>query len=201
MTLGLQRGSVKLVPHSNEWGTLFEEERTRIITCLRGETVVIEHIGSTAITDIPAKPILDIAIGIPDVDPQGRGVSDYPAVILDVAVAVPDVGAICEYIEKLRQIGYEYRGDISGDGDYTFAKGPDSCRTHYVHIVALDSPKWEEYLLFRDYLRNHEEERKEYAALKSTLAEKHESDRDAYTRGKEEFIRRVVKLARTELER
>ncbi|RLC85772.1 MAG: GrpB family protein [Chloroflexi bacterium] len=177
MTLGLQRGSVNLVPHSNEWGTLFEEERTRIITCLRGKTVAIEHVGSTAIPDIPAKPILDIAVGI------------------------PDVGAICEYIQKLKQIGYEYRGDISGDGDYTFAKGPDSRRTHYVHIVALDSPKWEEYLLFRDYLRNHEEERKEYAALKSTLAEKYGSDRDSYTQGKQEFIRRVVELARTELGR
>ena len=151
-----------------------ENENNHLST---SKTVAIEHVGSTAIPDIPAKPILDIAI------------------------AIPDVGAICEYIEKLKQIGYEYWGDIFGGGVYTFAKGPDSCRTHYVHIVALDSPQWEGYLLFRDYLRGHEEARKEYAMLKSTLAEKYESDRKAYTQGKHEFIRHIVEMARAEMER
>jgi len=175
MTLGLQRGIVRLVPHSGEWDRLFEEEKARIVTCLQGKTFDIEHVGSTAIPGMPAKPIIDIAAGVPDVE------------------------AIGEYVKLLSQIGYEYRGDRSGDGDHTFAKGPESRRTHYLHMVAMGSTKWYDYVLFRDYLCCHEETRRAYVALKRNIAEEHPSDRKTYTQGKQESIRRVIKLARDEL--
>jgi GrpB-like predicted nucleotidyltransferase (UPF0157 family) len=174
MRLGLQRGIVRLVPHSEEWGRLFEEEKARIVACLQGKSFDIEHVGSTAISGLSAKPIIDIAIGVPDVE------------------------AIGEYIQLLGQIGYEYR-DESGDGDHVFAKGAESCRTHYLHVVAMGSSNWYDCVLFRDYLRRHRDARTAYAALKESLAEEHLSDRKSYTQGKEEFIRSVIKLARDEL--
>jgi GrpB-like predicted nucleotidyltransferase (UPF0157 family) len=156
MTPGLQRGIVSLVSHSEEWDRLFEEEKSRIVTCLQGKTFDIEHVGSTAIPGVPAKPIIDIAVGVSDVE------------------------AIGEYFKLLGQIGYEYRGDRAGDGDHTFAKGAESRRTHYLHVVAMGSTKWYDYVLFRDYLRRHGETRREYAALKRSIAEGHPSDRKSY---------------------
>jgi GrpB-like predicted nucleotidyltransferase (UPF0157 family) len=175
VTLGLQRGIVRLVSHSEEWGRLFEEEKARIVTCLQGKIFDIEHVGSTAIPRLPAKPIIDIAVGVPDVE------------------------AIGEYVKLLAQIGYEYRGDRSGDGDHIFANGPESCRTHYLHLVATGSSNWYDQVFFRDYLRRHRGTRRAYAALKRSLAEEHSSDRKSYTQGKQEFIRRVIELARDEL--
>jgi len=175
MMLGLQTGVVRLVPHSEEWGGLFKEEAARIATCLQGKVFDIEHVGSTAVPGIPAKPIIDIAVGIPDF-----------AVIMNL-------------VRLLEQIGYEYRGDRFGDGNHIFAKGPASSRTHHLHVVALGGPKWRNYALFRDYLRSHEGTRGEYAALKRRLAEQYPFDRDSYTQGKHEFIRRTIEIARDEL--
>lgn len=176
MALGLQRGSVKLVPHSGEWQKRFEEEKARIVSCLRGRIATVEHVGSTAIPGVPAKPILDIAIGI------------------------PEIGDVWEYVEAFERVGYEYRGDRGGSEDHALAKGPEGSRTHYAHIVSLDGSKWKEYVQFRDYLRTHEEMRRKYAVLKSGLAERYASNRHLYTEGKQEFIGQVIEMARKESE-
>ena len=175
MTLGLQRGVVSLVPHSEEWGGLFKEEAARIATCLQGKVFDIEHVGSTAVPGIPAKPIIDIAVGI------------------------PDLAAIGMFVRLLEQIGYEYRGDRFVDGNHIFVKGPESNRTHHLHVVALGGAKWRDYVLFRDYLRSHAGARSEYAVLKRRLAEEYPFDRESYTQGKHEYIRRTIEIARDEL--
>ena len=175
MTLGLKKGSVRLVPHSEEWDGEFKEEQARIVACLHCPTSKVSHVGSTAVPGIPAKPIIDIAVGVPDLE------------------------AVGEYARLLKEIGYEYRGDRFGDDDHLFVKGPAGIQTHYLHLVALSSVKWRNYALFRDYLRSHERTRREYAALKRSLAENFPSDRESYTQGKHDFIRRVIGVAKGEL--
>ena len=177
MPIGLDRRLVKLVPWSPEWITLFEDEKARIAECLGREDVRIEHVGSTAVGGLPAKPILDIAIG------------------------VSDAGRIPRLIEQLKRIGYDYRGTVGHEGDHVLAKGPPSNRTHYVHVTEIGSEEWNNLILFRDCLRRDREKRAEYARLKGELAREHSSDWGTYTEGKAAFIRRVVAMDQTREER
>ena len=171
--LGLKRGTVELVPHIKEWAALYEEERTRLEEILSGLPAAFEHVGSTAIPSLEAKPIIDVALGIPSLDEAA------------------------EYIHRLEPHGYNDRGMLPGE-DRLMAKGPEECRTHYVHIVEHGGKKWQEYILFRDYMRSHPEAREEYAGLKETLADQFADEREKYTAGKHDFIQRILVLAKRE---
>lgn len=169
--IGLQRGTVKLVPYSSEWKSLFAEEE-RVLRASIGTYVMdIQHVGSTAIPGLEAKPIIDIAVAV-------RRLEDVE-----------------KCIKPLECLGYEYKADAGHPGRFFFAKGDPSRRTHYVHMVEWNSDSWKELLLFRDYLRQHKEAAKEYAKLKRELARKSQGNRDFYTPGKAEFIESVLKMA------
>jgi GrpB-like predicted nucleotidyltransferase (UPF0157 family) len=167
--LGLQKGIVKLAPHTELWHQLFAEEEARLREAIGEHVVAIEHVGSTAICGLPAKPIIDIAAAVREaVDAQA-----------------------C--VRLLENIGYEYRGESGIAGRYYFVKGEP--RTHHLHMVESGSDLWRDHLLFRDYLRRHQEVAEEYERLKRDLAIKYESDRGAYTEGKSRFIGEVLKRA------
>ena len=170
MTLGLKRGIVSLVPHQKEWALEFENESARLKSLLGGTSAAIEHVGSTAVPDLVAKPIIDVAIAVV----SWNSISAWPAL--------------------LAREGYTYFGDRENVGDHFFAKGPDERRTHHVHVVIAGGAKWNEYLKFRDTLRSNPALREEYQQLKRYLAEQNPNDREAYTDAKASFIKKVLAL-------
>ena len=168
--LGLERESVRLAPYSSEWPPLFEEERRLLESAVAGRVLAFEHVGSTSVPGLAAKPIID------------------------VMAAVGDLRDVEPCVGPLAAIGYVYKGENGLPGRHYFTKGAP-LRTHHLHVVTPDSAFWREHLLFRDYLRAHPDAAREYARLKAELARRFARDRAAYTEAKAPFIRRVVELA------
>jgi GrpB-like predicted nucleotidyltransferase (UPF0157 family) len=167
--IGLKRGTVRVVPADAEWPVLFAQEAQRLREHLGHLVLAIEHVGSTAVPGLAAKPILDIA----------------------VVVASPAAIARCR--QPLDELGYLDRGDAGHDGGYLFVKEcePD-VRTHHLHLVTVDDAQWTNYLRFRDTLRADAALRDQYAALKRTLQDRFAGDRRSYTAAKDAFVRRVL---------
>jgi GrpB-like predicted nucleotidyltransferase (UPF0157 family) len=170
--IGLERGIVRLAPYTNHWQRLFEEEKVRIQTAIGRWVLDIQHVGSTAIPGIVAKPILDIG----------------------VAVESFEKASVC--IEPMERLGYEYRGENGIPRRHFFVMGDP--RTHHVHVNEILGRDWENQIFFRDYLILHPEFAKQYTTLKLRLAERFPTDREAYLEGKAPFIERVLRLARSE---
>jgi len=166
--LGLPKGTVKLEPHSERWRQLFDEEAARIRAAIGEVVATIEHIGSTSIGGIAAKPIIDIAVGV-------EKIAD---------------GARC--VRPLENTGYEYRGEHGIAGRFYFVKGEP--RSHHLHMVEMGSDFWRSHLLFRDYLRENQTIAEEYENLKKELAKRYAENREAYSNGKAAFIENVLKI-------
>lgn len=175
--IGLQRGTVKLVPYSSEWKRLFAEEEHILRAAIGTYVMDIQHVGSTAVPGLEAKPIIDIA------------------------VALQRLEDVEKCIKPLECLGYEYKGDEGHSGRFFFAKGDPSQRTHYIHMVEWNSGSWKNLLRFRDYLRQHKEVANAYAKLKRELARKFQANRDFYTPGKAKFIESVLKMAEGEIDK
>jgi GrpB-like predicted nucleotidyltransferase (UPF0157 family)/ADP-ribose pyrophosphatase YjhB (NUDIX family) len=150
-----------------EWERLFEEEKAVLVAALGNCILDIQHVGSTSIPDIPAKPIIDIAI------------------------AVEDFAQATACIRQVIGLGYEYRGENGIPRRHYFVKR-DPLTTHHIHMVEKTSWDWETLLLFRDRLRQEPELAREYAELKTALAQEFVQDRDRYLNGKAPFIERVI---------
>jgi len=172
------KDSVLVVGYDARWPVIFEKEKVRIREVIGDRIVAIEHVGSTAVPGLGAKPIIDIM------------------------VAVNHLSDAAECIEPLRSIGYEYvpEYEVSRPERRYFRKGPhDASNRHFhLHMVERTGDFWERHILFRDYLRTHLEVAQEYYRLKKELAEKHGSNREAYTEAKTSFIDSVVARARLE---
>ncbi|MCY7348765.1 MAG: GrpB family protein [Pyrinomonadaceae bacterium] len=164
--LGLEKKTVTLHSHTEEWHELFAQEKVRLQKAVGEFVESIEHIGSTSVCGIAAKPILDIAATIND---QANGE---------------------KCIAPLENLGYEYRGEYGIAGRFYFVKGAP--RTHHLHILAANSKEWRNHLFLRDYLRQNSEAAAKYDKLKKDLAEKHRSDRDVYLAEKAEFIKEIL---------
>jgi GrpB-like predicted nucleotidyltransferase (UPF0157 family) len=167
--LGLKRGTVKLSPHREDWHQSFVDEKRRILYAIGEHVVSIEHVGSTAICGIAAKPIIDLMAGIErfeDGDKCVRGLED---------------------------LGYEYKQENGVPGRHYFGKGTP--RTHHLHMVAVDGDFWVRHLLFRNYLRANRQAAADYNDLKLSLADRFPNDRGAYTNGKESFVTEVLRNA------
>lgn len=167
--LGLARGNVALQPYSAEWPTLFQTEAMQLQAAIGSHVLDIQHVGSTAIPGIPAKPILDIA----------------------VAVANLEAAVLC--VQPLVALGYLYHGEAGVPGRYFFTKGDP--RTCHLHMNAITSVDWRQQIAFRDYLRQHPAEAQAYAALKLRLADLFATDRSAYTASKAAFIADILQKA------
>lgn len=170
--IGLQRGKVQIVPHHAEWKTAFQREAILLRSVFADAILNIEHIGSTAIEGMAAKPIIDLMC------------------------VVSSLEEAKSFRTRLETLGYEYRPDESVPDRIFFAKGPRSNRTHHLSLTEPDSTFYKEKLLFRDYLRTHTEAAEKYCRLKEELADKYADNRGAYTEGKSDFVKQILSLAR-----
>lgn len=171
-SIGLERGTVELRHYSPEWADLFEQEKQLLVDTFGDRILAVEHIGSTAIPGIPAKPIIDMN------------------------AAVESLDDIDDFIQKLPELGYEYIPERRYTDRQFFPKGSSERRTHHLNLVELDSQTaWKNQLLFRDYLIEHEDVRNEYAELKRNLANKYADNREEYTEQKSDLIMNTIKKA------
>ncbi len=166
--------NIRILQYDSRWRRIYEEEKAKILGVVGHWVVAIEHIGSTAVPGLGAKPIIDIIAAL------GR---------------LPDIE---NCIRPLQSIGYEYLGEYGMPGRHFLRKPPGdaTARTHHLHIVEDESDLWEKHILFRDYLRTHPEVAHKYYDLKKDFANKYGSNRDAYTEAKTSFIESVVRKAR-----
>ena len=167
MSLGLESGVVRLVPYDPAWPELFVAEAARIRETIgRSLPIALEHMGSTAVAGLPAKPVLDLLGGYP----AGANVRHY-------------VSALCV-------AGYVHRGEQGIPGREFFRRGDP--RAYHLHLAVERGTFWREHLAFRDALRASEELRNAYAALKLELARRFPNNREAYIEGKTAFVREVI---------
>lgn len=170
--VGLKRDTVRLTPYTNKWERLFEEEKSRLQGVIGRYVLDIQHVGSTSIPGMVAKPIIDIAIAVKNFEEA----------------------SVC--IKPIEQLGYEYKGENGISRRHFFVKG--NPRTHHIHMNEIGSRDWNDQIIFRNYLTHHEEIAKEYSELKMVLAQRYPTDRQAYQDNKAPFIERVLQLARSE---
>src|ERR1051326_5048785 len=161
-SLGLESGTVRLVEYDDRWSSLFQAEASRILAAAPELQLTLEHVGSTAVPGLCAKPVLDILAGH--------------------SAAVPALACV----SPLERAGYEHRGDAGILGHQFFRRGQP--RAYHLHLVELGGRLWREYLAFRDYLRSDTRAAAEYADLKRQLAARHPRDREAYIGGKSGFV-------------
>ncbi len=172
MTHGLKRGTVKLSPHQEQWDKTAKDTILTLKALLGSVAIDIQHIGSTAIHGIYAKPIIDIAVGIDNLD------------------------SIKPYIELLEQNGIMFRNeDVPGQLLFVIGDDKSNIRTHHIHVVIWNSTEWHNYINFRDYLNPFPEQAKVYENLKIKLASNFADDRRSYTAGKQELINAILKQA------
>ena len=163
-------GHVRLAEPDARWPALFAVERERILRFCGGVAIRFEHVGSTSIPGLCAKPILDIAAG-----------------------RAPD-SALPDCIAALVRAGYEHRGERGVPGREFFCRGEP--RAYHLHLVVEGGPLWRDYLAFRDYLRAHPEAVRAFAETKRALAARFGRDREAYTLAKTSPVEDVLGLAR-----
>jgi GrpB-like predicted nucleotidyltransferase (UPF0157 family) len=165
---------VNLNEYNAKWEDQFDNERNRIIDAIGDEIAGIEHIGSTSVKGLKAKPIIDIMAGIENISSTSALISPLSEIEF-------------EYVPKPELIFRRF-----------FRKGLWGIGTCHLHICEIHSTEWVEKILFRDYLRKFPGAAQEYALLKSELAAKYKYDRPAYTKQKEPFIKNIIEKAKRE---
>ena len=169
--IGLKRGSVKLHPHNENWHTEAAATIDRLKRVLGDRVRDAEHVGSTSIHSISAKPIIDIAL------------------------AVNNFEDVIECADLLAKSGFHYRKNASDENQLLLASGSfyEGCgeeQTHFIHVVLTDSEEWWGYIYFRDYLRIFDSVAHKYEEIKRALMYSSKT-RAEYTEGKDEFITEV----------
>ena len=162
--------SVVLVAYDPLWTEEFRVEADRIVRACDDLEIRLEHVGSTAVPGLWAKPIIDIAVGVPPLADRSP------------------------YIQTLKELGYEHKGAHGIPGRDYFRLG--SPRSHHVHMGSWSSDAWRDNLLFRDYLRANCSVMLEYEILKRQLASTHALDRARYQAEKGTFIQAVLRQAK-----
>ncbi len=158
---------VELRDHDPSWKLIFDREKAFLSDALGPLAMTIEHVGSTAVPGLRAKPVIDILVTVENLrleDVEGGLVALH-------YVHVP----------------------IDDPGRLFFRKGMP--RTHHVHVVLHGGEEHRKHLLFRDRLIAHPEEAEEYQRLKEELARRYREDREAYTEGKDRFIGSMLERA------
>jgi len=166
---------IELVPADPTWPRRFEDEAARLRAIIPADLLIaLEHIGSTAVPGLPAKPVIDMLATVTDLD-----------------------AARARLVAPLEAAGYAFWAENPETDRLFFVKGlPPSAprRTHHLHVMAA-GPAALKHIAFRDYLRDHPREADRYAALKRDLARRFHHDREAYTEAKGAFIAQVLDKA------
>ena len=171
--VGLKRGIVRLIEHQSTWKIEADQTVAELKSLLGDAAVDIQHIGSTAISSIHAKPIIDIAVGVRDLDD------------------------IIPYVETLKNSYYIFRGE-DVRGQILFVKGDfeKDTRTHHIHVVKWNGIEWNNYINFRDYLNAFPEKAVAYDTCKLNLAKQFPQDRSSYTKGKQKLVSSLLEEAK-----
>ena len=162
---------VGVVPYDPAWPVMFASLRDRIAPALGELAAGIEHVGSTAVPGLDAKPIIDIDVVI-------RHAGDLPSAAAQLAT-----------------LGYAQLGDLGVIGREAFRAPADQPR-HHLYVCAAGAPALQAHLILRDALRDDPELALQYGELKRALAERYRDDRDAYTEGKSAFVAAVLRRER-----
>lgn len=163
---------VEVVPHDPRWRDAFAAEAKRVASALGDNVSAVHHIGSTAIPDIHAKPVIDLLVEAGDIaEVDGRS-------------------------SAMELLGYEVMGEYGIPGRRYFRKdNGEGIRTHHVHVFEAGSAEAERHLAFRDYMIAHPAEAQSYSELKRKLADEHPQSIDDYMDGKDDFIKEADRRA------
>jgi GrpB-like predicted nucleotidyltransferase (UPF0157 family) len=161
--------AIVIVEYDPAWPSEFVHLRDRAEAALGDVTVVIEHVGSTAVPGLPAKDVIDMVVVVESDD---------------------DVN---EAISRLEAIGYRARGNLGVEGREAFS-WPEGEKRHHLYVSPTTSAELQAQVAFRDRLRADPTVAREYVALKRELAARHRDDRSAYTEAKTEFIEATLGL-------
>jgi len=161
---------ILVVDYDANWPSQYEQEKNRILDVLGNTVADIQHMGSTSVSGLAAKPVIDILLGLEQVPPSQA------------------------LVFSLETLSYLYYGELGIPGRHYFRRGVP--RTHQIHLVQVDSEFWETHLLFRDFLKAHPNARQQYEALKRKLAVEFRYDRDRYTSSKTPLIEQLLVQAR-----
>jgi GrpB-like predicted nucleotidyltransferase (UPF0157 family) len=156
--------ALRIVDYDPAWPDLSEEELRGVKEALADVAVRLEHVGSTAVPGLAAKPILDLQLSVAAIEPRAR------------------------YVEPLERLGYLSVPSPDSPGYHLFAKPPERPRTHHLHVCESGSEHELRHLAVRDFLRADGDEAARYAALKRRVAGRHPQDRLAYMEGKDEYV-------------
>lgn len=170
--VGLDRDKVVLFPYDEKWKKEYKKEKEILDSLLKGIEYRIEHVGSTSIEGLSAKPVIDIAIGTNDIE---------------TVIKIGDI---------LANNGYDTENSLDTKGEIFAGKGARDSRTHYIHIQKIGSTYWNNFIYFKKYLLEHPNLIKEYEALKKKLASVYFDDRKKYTAAKNEFISDILRKAK-----
>src|SRR5919198_672780 len=163
---------VEVVPHSPQWRDAFETEAEHVAAALGENVVAVHHIGSTAIPNIYAKPVIDLLVEVRDItEVDGRS-------------------------SAMKLLGYEVMGEFGIFGRRYFRKdNREGVRTHQIHAFEAGSAQVERHLAFRDYMIAHPEDARKYSELKRKLAQEHPQNIERYMDGKDDFIKEMDRRA------
>lgn len=159
-----------IADYDPRWPEQFETLRSRIAAALGDLAIAIEHIGSTAVPGLAAKPVIDI-------DVLMRSDADLSLVT-----------------SKLALLGYDHRGDLGIPGREAFRAPPDDF-PHHLYVCPPHSREYRRHIAFRNYLRTHPNDANAYASLKRSLAEKFGDQREAYNQAKSQFVDDIARRA------
>jgi GrpB-like predicted nucleotidyltransferase (UPF0157 family) len=164
---------ITIVPYQSVWPNLFEQEAAHIQAAVGNFTTTIEHIGSTSVPRLGAKPIIDILVGL-------KSLGDAP-----------------HFVALLIELGYRYfpEHEAAIPERRYFSKILDDNHGYHLHMVEPESLFFKRHLAFRDYLRSHPDTANEYDTLKRDLSKRFGSDREGYVHAKTDFIQRIERLA------
>ena len=165
MSLGLKRGTVQLEPHDKQWAETAIQTIKTLKSILGDDAIDIQHIGSTAIPVIKAKPIIDIVVGV----------TDFERIML--------------HNEQLKQEKILYRGsDEERQLFYVMGDIEADNRIHHIYVVKWNGTEWKNYIHFRDYLNANENVTLPYKKLNEEIESKYANNRVAYTNGKQDMV-------------
>jgi GrpB-like predicted nucleotidyltransferase (UPF0157 family) len=161
---------VVIVDYDPHWPELFEELRASVSAALGDLVIVVEHVGSTAVPGLAAKPIIDMDL------------------------VVPAASDIREAIVRLATLGYIHRGDLGIPGREAFIS-PAATPKHHLYVCARDSGELRRHRSFRDYLLTHPDDARAYAEIKKAAALRFADDRAGYTEAKTSFVKAILQRA------
>jgi GrpB-like predicted nucleotidyltransferase (UPF0157 family) len=161
---------IEVVDYDPRWPETFERLHSRIWAALKDVALSVEHVGSTSVPGLPAKPIIDISI------------------------VVPDRSYVQTAISRLASLGYVHRGDLGIEGREAFAN-PDGLPAHNLYLCPRDTVALANHLAIRNYLRSHPEAATEYGELKRRLAERFPHDIDGYIDGKTTLLLTMLRAS------